>query len=180
MHAFSRLFLIGLFLLVGVSSAFAFGTGMEQGMDDHEAPALPADQVYTLSVPVFSPLFEQTPVALVKGRPIALGEVTDAMTPQDRENPDAASLNSKFNEVLDRLVAARLDGGERKDVEVLVERASPEWPGLFEGRVWAQAPEVDGVTYVSGADVAPGRIVRAQVQETTAYDLVALADPPKE
>lgn len=67
-----------------------------------------------------------------------------------------------------------------QDVEILVERASPEWPGLFEGRVWFQAPEVDGVSYVSGAHVAPGRIARAQVQETMAYDLVALADPPGE
>lgn len=67
-----------------------------------------------------------------------------------------------------------------QDVDILVERASPEWPGLFEGRVWFQAPEVDGVSYVSGAHVAPGRIVRAQVQDTMAYDLVALADPPGE
>jgi len=120
MHVFFRLFLIGLFLLVGVPSAFAFGTGMEQGMDDHEAPALPTDQVYTLSVPVFSPLFEQTPVALVKGRPITLGEVTAALPAEVRESSDPARLNSKFNEVLDRLVAVRLDGGERKEVEVFV------------------------------------------------------------
>ncbi len=67
-----------------------------------------------------------------------------------------------------------------QDVEILVERASPEWPGLFEGRAWFQAPEVDGVSYVSGAGVAPGRIVRAQVQDTMAYDLAALADPPRD
>lgn len=79
-----------------------------------------------------------------------------------------------------RISADLLRRVQGREMEVLVERASPEWPGLFEGRVWFQAPEVDGITYVSGAQVAPGRLVRAQIEETTAYDLTALADPPGE
>lgn len=62
------------------------------------------------------------------------------------------------------------------EMEVAVERPSPEWPGLYEGRVWFQAPEVDGMTYISGADLHPGELVRAEITETKTYDLVALAE----
>ena len=63
-----------------------------------------------------------------------------------------------------------------RHLDILVEKPSPEWPGLYIGRAWFQAPEVDGVTYISGPGVAPGRIVRAEITETHAYDLSALAD----
>ncbi|MGE4299443.1 MAG: 30S ribosomal protein S12 methylthiotransferase RimO [Desulfovibrionaceae bacterium] len=63
---------------------------------------------------------------------------------------------------------------EGRSVEVLVDAAHPEWPGLHVGRTWFQAPEVDGVTYVSGEGVAPGMLVTATVEEAKAYDLVAL------
>ena len=61
-----------------------------------------------------------------------------------------------------------------REMDILVDRPSPEWPGLHEGRTWFQAPEVDGVTYISGEGVRPGRIVRASIQESKTYDLVAL------
>ena len=64
---------------------------------------------------------------------------------------------------------------EGRELEVLVDRPHEEWPGLFEGRAWFQAPEVDGITYVSGENVRPGRMVRAVVEEAKTYDLVALA-----
>lgn len=70
-------------------------------------------------------------------------------------------------EALAELVGTRM--------EVLVEDESPEWPGLHVGRVWLQAPEVDGVTYVSGPKVKPGKIVLADIEQAQSYDLVALA-----
>ncbi|SKA72554.1 ribosomal protein S12 methylthiotransferase [Paucidesulfovibrio gracilis DSM 16080] len=65
-----------------------------------------------------------------------------------------------------------------EDIDVLVEAPHEDWPGLYTGRAWFQAPEVDGVVYVSsdpGNPFFPGRIVRAEVQEAKTYDLVALA-----
>jgi len=64
---------------------------------------------------------------------------------------------------------------EGQELDVLVDRPHEEWPGLFEGRVWFQAPEVDGITYVSGENVGAGRMVRAVIEESKTYDLVALA-----
>ncbi len=59
---------------------------------------------------------------------------------------------------------------------VLVDRVNPEWPGLHEGRVWFQAPEADGICYVSGPGVAPGALVEADIVESSEYDLTALTD----
>ncbi|MFW5836595.1 MAG: hypothetical protein ACOCVM_01200, partial [Desulfovibrionaceae bacterium] len=71
----------------------------------------------------------------------------------------------------------KLAGLQGEEVEVLVDRPNPEWPALFEGRIWRQAPEVDGIVYVSGEGLAPGRMATAVVEQTMDYDLAALAEP---
>ena len=71
--------------------------------------------------------------------------------------------------------AAILDDYVGTEQEVLVDAPHPEWPGLHVGRTWFQAPEIDGVTYVSGPGVAPGALVTATIEEAKDYDLVALA-----
>ena len=58
---------------------------------------------------------------------------------------------------------------------VLVDSVHPEWPGLHTGRVWLQAPEIDGFTYVSGPGARPGAMVEAEITESREYDLIALA-----
>ena len=60
---------------------------------------------------------------------------------------------------------------------VLIERTSPEWPNLYLGRTWFQAPEVDGVTYVSAppeAELKPGTILDVEIEESSTYDLSGL------
>lgn len=64
------------------------------------------------------------------------------------------------------------------EMQALVdESAENEWPGLFRGRVWFQAPEVDGVTYISGEDLAPGQMRKVEIASAETYDLSALATP---
>ncbi|MGL1863214.1 MAG: 30S ribosomal protein S12 methylthiotransferase RimO [Pseudodesulfovibrio sp.] len=60
---------------------------------------------------------------------------------------------------------------------VLIEKPSPEWPGLYVGRAWFQAPEVDGVTYVSAppeTDLAVGTIIDVEIEKADTYDLSGL------
>ncbi|SBW00107.1 Ribosomal protein S12 methylthiotransferase RimO [uncultured delta proteobacterium] len=64
-----------------------------------------------------------------------------------------------------------------ESMDILVDAPHPEWPGLFTGRAWFQAPEIDGLTYISGPGVAAGRMVRADIVESRVYDLVGLAEP---
>ncbi len=59
-------------------------------------------------------------------------------------------------------------------MDILIDAPHPEWPGLYVGRTWFQAPEVDGVTYISGENIAPGDMVSAEITETFDYDLNAL------
>lgn len=74
--------------------------------------------------------------------------------------------------VISEEIMADYEGTEQ---EVLVDATHEEWPGLHVGRCWFQAPEADGVTYISGQGVKPGALVTALIHEAKTYDLVALA-----
>ncbi|MBI5500002.1 MAG: MiaB/RimO family radical SAM methylthiotransferase [Deltaproteobacteria bacterium] len=58
-------------------------------------------------------------------------------------------------------------------VEVLVDGPAPESEWLRVGRTAAQAPEIDGVTYLTGGLPPPGKFVAARITRTSESDLVA-------
>lgn len=65
---------------------------------------------------------------------------------------------------------------EGQRLQVLVDEACHEqWPGLHKGHVWFQTPEADGITYISGPNVAPGEMLQAEIADAQIYDLSALA-----
>jgi tRNA-2-methylthio-N6-dimethylallyladenosine synthase/ribosomal protein S12 methylthiotransferase len=103
---------------------------------------------------------EGTPAAAMPGQ-------VGAKTRQSRREAVMAAQAEISEEWLAGFVGQELD--------VLVDAPHPEWPGLHVGRAWFQAPEIDGVTYVSGPGVSPGAMVKACVEEAKTYDLVALA-----
>lgn len=71
------------------------------------------------------------------------------------------------SELLDECVGTKMD--------VLVDKdCGDEWPGLYSGRVWFQAPEVDGVTYISGNGVEVARMLQADIVDSQTYDLSGL------
>ncbi len=75
---------------------------------------------------------------------------------------------------------AYLEGLVGQRLEVLVDAEHPDWPGLMTGRAWFQAPEVDGVTYVSAPPehpLQPGDMVTAEIVESSTYDLTGLVEP---
>ena len=59
-----------------------------------------------------------------------------------------------------------------KSIDVLIDAASDE-EGVWIGRTATQAPDVDSVTLVRGADLEPGMIVPAHVVDAIGYDLLA-------
>lgn len=63
-----------------------------------------------------------------------------------------------------------------KRLSLIVDNVHPEWPELYTGRAWFQAPEVDGMVYISGPNIKPGELIEADIIESHSYDLVALAD----
>lgn len=81
-----------------------------------------------------------------------------------------------------RLMGLQQEGVQRagrdrvgREVEVMVDGVSPEHPLALVGRTEGQAPEIDGVSYLTEADLEacrPGTIVRGVVEDARGYDLV--------
>jgi ribosomal protein S12 methylthiotransferase len=57
---------------------------------------------------------------------------------------------------------------------VLVTGLSPESDLLIQGRTRFQAPEVDGVVYITDGEPKTGRIVKVKITDAHAYDLVGV------
>ena len=68
------------------------------------------------------------------------------------------------------LMRARLAEQVGQRVTVLVDRAAAVGPAL--GRIWSQAPEVDGLVLLKGA-ASPGDLVEARVTGVRDVDLEA-------
>ncbi len=58
--------------------------------------------------------------------------------------------------------------------EAIVEGVSEEHALLVKGRLWSQAPDIDGFTYLSSSrPLSEGQIVHVRIQDAHEYDLVA-------
>ena len=69
---------------------------------------------------------------------------------------------------------SRAQVGRRMDV--ILDNPVPGEPHAFLGRTYADAPEVDGAAYVSGAGLAAGEIVSCEIVAARGYDLIAVAE----
>ncbi|HSI03931.1 MAG: 30S ribosomal protein S12 methylthiotransferase RimO [Myxococcota bacterium] len=62
-------------------------------------------------------------------------------------------------------------------IKVLVQGVSSETELLLEGRHQGQAPEIDGVTYITSGTASPGQMVEIVIDEASDYDVAGqLAD----
>ena len=68
-----------------------------------------------------------------------------------------------------------------RTVDVLIDSPAPEAKNLWVGRSFADAPDVDGITYVQGSGLEPGDLVACEIVGTQGYDTIAKAGrtPPK-
>ncbi len=105
----------------------------------------------------------------------------------DEPGTPAADLDGKVSEEVkqsrrDRLLSVQQEiafehqaaqVGRRMDV--LIDGDIPGEKNAHVGRTYADAPEVDGVVYVTGENLSPGRIVPCEIVATRGYDLIAAA-----
>jgi ribosomal protein S12 methylthiotransferase len=92
---------------------------------------------------------------------------------------EAAARRDRLLAVQRDLSAARLARQVGTTLHVLVDGPSPEIELLGAGRHAGQAPEVDGLVHLADLeDVTPGRFVRAVVEQSADYDLVARVISP--
>jgi len=97
----------------------------------------------------------------------------------DNQVPDEIKLarRDRLMELQAQLSADILAGYVGETVPVVIERESDEWPGLYVGRAWFQAPEVDGVTYVGAPPdtrLELGAILDVEIEKADTYDLSGL------
>ncbi len=103
-----------------------------------------------------------------EGTPAALmPEQVDDGVKQERRSQLMAIQQDISADILESFV-----GTQQK---ILVDCPHEEWPGLYRGRAWFQAPSEDGICYISGAGVEAGAMVTADIVDSTNYDLSALA-----
>ena len=62
-----------------------------------------------------------------------------------------------------------------REMDVLIDAPSDRGPNVWVGRTFADAPDVDGVTYLRGANLEPGDLVSSVIVGTEGYDLEAKA-----
>jgi ribosomal protein S12 methylthiotransferase len=68
-----------------------------------------------------------------------------------------------------------------RTMEVLIDGAADDEPGLWVGRTYADAPDVDGQVFVAGSGLAAGDLLPCSIVDTDGYDLMARAGsvPPR-
>lgn len=78
----------------------------------------------------------------------------------------------------DRLMAIQAEISEEQQAElvgqsidVLIEGISDESDLLLQGRHCGQAPDIDGLTYVTSGVASPGDVVRVRIDQASAFDV---------
>lgn len=96
----------------------------------------------------------------------------------DKIDPELAEARAEQLLALQRAISRKKNAarvGER--LRVLVEGPSEESELVMVGRHAGQAPDVDGIVYLSHGPVQPGTFCMANVVSSTEYDLLAEAEP---
>lgn len=83
----------------------------------------------------------------------------------------------------DQIMAAQQDiafahnqGMVGRKLDVLIDGPSPDGKDLWIGRTYADAPDVDGLTFVRGASIEAGDLVACEIIAADGYDLVARSE----
>jgi ribosomal protein S12 methylthiotransferase len=67
-----------------------------------------------------------------------------------------------------------------RQLDVILDRDIPGQENALVGRSYADAPEIDGVVYVTGDGLSPGQIVPCEIVAARGYDMIAAAvGPPR-
>ncbi|MBP5163044.1 MAG: 30S ribosomal protein S12 methylthiotransferase RimO [Spirochaetales bacterium] len=85
----------------------------------------------------------------------------------------AAKRQKKLERFQEKITAECLQQFVGKEYDVLIEELI-EGEDLAIGRIWAQAPEVDGLTVVMGRGMEPGNVYRCGITKVNGVDLEAV------
>jgi ribosomal protein S12 methylthiotransferase len=84
-------------------------------------------------------------------------------------------------EIQQEISAKKARGMIGKRLRVLVDGVSEEHEFVYEGRHYGQAPDIDGVVFLSyedgGEPARPGEFVEVEISDSAEYDLVGVVIP---
>jgi ribosomal protein S12 methylthiotransferase len=116
--------------------------------------------------------FDRVGVFRYSDEPTAPAHELEGKVPEDVAAERAEEL-MRVQQEISRNKLKQLLG---QQLEVLVEGTSEESELVMMGRHKGQAPDIDGVVYLSGGEVYPGQLVQATITQTTDYDLLGEVD----
>lgn len=99
-------------------------------------------------------------------------DLTDEKTHKELTK-EAKKRQKKLQKLQEGITAEILQSFVGKEYNVLIEELI-EGEDLAIGRIWAQAPEVDGLTVVMGTGMVPGNIYRCGITKVNGVDLQAV------
>jgi len=84
---------------------------------------------------------------------------------------------ARWNEIMK--VQQRISGEDNRrfigsELEVLVDEKERSGKGVYLGRTYMDAPEIDGLVYIKGSGIKVGDFVTARITDTLEYDLVGV------
>ena len=85
----------------------------------------------------------------------------------------AKTRQKKLQKLQEKISSECLKSYVGKEYDVLIEELV-EGEDLAIGRIWAQAPEVDGLTVVMGRDMVPGKVYHCGISKVNGIDLEAV------
>ena len=90
-----------------------------------------------------------------------------------KAHKSAALFQKKLEKLQQGITMARLEQFVGKEYDVLIEEKI-EQEDLAIGRIYSQAPEVDGLTVVMGHNLVPGTVVKCGIRAVKGIDLEAV------
>lgn len=85
----------------------------------------------------------------------------------------AKTWQKKLQKLQEKISSQRLEEFIGQECDVLIEELI-DGEDLAIGRIWAQAPDVDGLTVVMGRDMVPGQVYRCGIRKVNGIDLEAV------
>ena len=83
----------------------------------------------------------------------------------------ARARRDKLMEIQQKISREQQQALIGRTIEVLVEGVSEETDLLLQGRHQGQAPDIDGVTYITDGAASPGEVVRVLIDQAHDYDV---------
>jgi ribosomal protein S12 methylthiotransferase len=96
-----------------------------------------------------------------------------ARMPDQIDDELKQARRARIMELQQEIVFAKNQSLVGKTFEAVIEKPSDESDLLIQARIYRQAPEVDGITYIQGGNVRMGEVQKVLINEAIGYDLAA-------